>query len=71
MEALSTRTNLINSKVVPAVQFHFRNLVEMMEERGLSIAHTTIMRWVHQYGPQDIILNQQMTRGESMKPILK
>ncbi|EJR93701.1 IS6 family transposase [Bacillus mycoides] len=22
----------------------FRNLVEMMEERGLSIAHTTIMR---------------------------
>ena len=30
----------------------FRNLVEMMEERGLSIAHTTIMPWVHQYGPQ-------------------
>ncbi|EOO34069.1 hypothetical protein IKK_05782, partial [Bacillus mycoides] len=22
-----------------------------MEERGLSISHTTIMRWVHQYGP--------------------
>jgi transposase-like protein len=30
----------------------FRNLVEMMEERGLSMAHTTIMRWVHQYGPE-------------------
>ncbi|WP_404799132.1 IS6 family transposase [Bacillus aerolatus] len=30
----------------------FRNLVEIMEERGLSIAHTTIMRWVHQYGPE-------------------
>ncbi|USK68687.1 IS6 family transposase [Peribacillus asahii] len=29
----------------------FRDLVEMMEERGLSITHTTIMRWVHQYGP--------------------
>jgi transposase, IS6 family len=27
----------------------FRDLVEMMEERSLSIAHTTIMRWVHQY----------------------
>ena len=27
-----------------------RDLVEMMEERGLSLAHTTIMRWVHQYG---------------------
>ncbi len=30
----------------------FRDLVEMMEERGLYIAHTTIMRWVHQYGPE-------------------
>jgi IS6 family transposase len=30
----------------------FRNLVEMMEERGLCMAHTTIMRWVHQYGPE-------------------
>ncbi|MED3090391.1 IS6 family transposase, partial [Bacillus toyonensis] len=28
----------------------FRDLVEMMEERGLSLAHTTIMCWVHQYG---------------------
>ena len=24
----------------------------MMEERGLSIAHTTIMRWIHQYGSE-------------------
>jgi transposase-like protein len=23
-----------------------------MEERGLSMAHTTIMRWMHQYGPE-------------------
>ncbi|CAI8821672.1 IS6 family transposase [Bacillus pseudomycoides] len=30
----------------------FRDVVEMMEERGLSLAHTTIMRWVHQYGPE-------------------
>jgi transposase-like protein len=30
----------------------FRDLVEMMEERGLYLAHTTIMRWVHQYGPE-------------------
>ncbi|TKI34656.1 IS6 family transposase, partial [Bacillus mycoides] len=30
----------------------FRDLVEMMEERGLSLAHTTIMGWVHQYGPE-------------------
>ena len=25
----------------------FRDLVEMMAERGLSLAHTTIMRWIH------------------------
>ena len=25
-----------------------RDLVEMMAERGLSLAHTTIMRWVQQ-----------------------
>ncbi len=30
----------------------FRDLVEMMEERGLSMAHITIMRWVYQYGPE-------------------
>ncbi len=24
----------------------------MMWELGLSMAHTTIMRWVHQYGPE-------------------
>ncbi|MEK4841342.1 IS6 family transposase [Bacillus sp. FSL L8-0152] len=29
-----------------------RDLMGMMEERGLSIAHTMIMRWVHQYGPK-------------------
>ncbi|KUH42025.1 hypothetical protein M2E15_2117 [Bacillus mycoides] len=23
-----------------------------MEERDLSISHTMIMRWVHQYGPE-------------------
>ena len=30
----------------------FRDLVEMMEERGLFLAHTTIMRWVHQSGSE-------------------
>jgi transposase-like protein len=27
----------------------FRDLVEMMAERVLSLAHTTIMRWVRRY----------------------
>jgi transposase-like protein len=30
----------------------FRDLVETMAERGLSMAHTTIMRWVHHYVPE-------------------
>jgi transposase-like protein len=29
-----------------------RNLAEMMAERGLSLAHTTIMRWVQHYAPE-------------------
>ena len=30
----------------------FRDLVEMIAERNLSMAHTTIMRWVHRYAPE-------------------
>jgi hypothetical protein len=30
----------------------YRDLAEMMAERGLSIVHTTIMRWVHRYVPE-------------------
>jgi transposase-like protein len=29
-----------------------RDLVEMMAERGLSLAHTTILRWVRRYTPE-------------------
>src|SRR6267143_6425691 len=29
-----------------------RDLVEMMAERGLSMAHTTLMRWVQRYTPE-------------------
>ena len=36
-----------------------RDLVEMMEERGLFLAHTTIMRWVHQYEPE---LNERIRK---------
>ncbi|MBG9749946.1 transposase [Bacillus thuringiensis] len=36
-----------------------RDLVEMMEERGLSLVHTTIMRWIHQYGPE---LNERIRK---------
>jgi transposase-like protein len=30
----------------------FRDLVEMMAERGLSLSHTTIMRWIQRYVPE-------------------
>jgi transposase-like protein len=30
----------------------FRDRVEMMAERGLSMAHTAIIRWVHHYAPE-------------------
>jgi transposase-like protein len=33
-------------------RLRFRDLVEMMAERGLSMAHTTIMRWVHHHVPE-------------------
>ncbi len=29
----------------------YRDLVEIMAERGIIAAYTTIMRWVHQYSP--------------------
>src|ERR1700712_446653 len=30
----------------------YRDLVEMMAERGLSIAHTTVLRWVRRFAPE-------------------
>lgn len=35
----------------------YRNLEEMMMERGLGVVHTTIMHWVHQYAIQ---INQKI-----------
>ena len=29
-----------------------RDLAQMMDEHGIDVSHTTIMRWVHQYGPE-------------------
>ena len=41
----------------------FRDLVEMMSERGLHVAHTTILRWVQRYAPVAIPLTSPM-RGD-------
>ena len=37
----------------------YRNLKEMMAERGIKVDHTTIMRWVHQYSPE---IEKRITR---------
>ena len=34
------------------VRYKLRDLAEMMEERGLAMSHTMIMRWVQRYVPE-------------------
>src|SRR3979490_651246 len=41
----------------------FRDLVEMMAERGLNLAHTTILRWVRRYTPEFIKRWNRFGRG--------
>ena len=35
-----------------AFKLSFRDLVQMMAERGIGLAHTTILRWVQRYVPE-------------------
>ena len=54
----------------------YRNLKEMMIERGIQVDHSTIMRRVHQYSPEKerkIRRNLRLTNysGKLMKPISK
>ena len=39
-------------EVVLSYKLSLRDLVEMMEERGVLLAHTTILRWVQRYVPE-------------------
>jgi transposase-like protein len=34
------------------LRLSYRDVVEITAERGLSLVHTTIMRWVHHYAPE-------------------
>jgi transposase-like protein len=38
--------------VVLRFKLSYRDFVEMTAYRGLSMVHTTIMRWVHDYAPE-------------------
>jgi transposase-like protein len=35
-----------------AYRLSYRDLVEMLAERGVDVSHTTIYRWVQQYVPE-------------------
>ena len=43
---------LLNVRWYLKYALSYRNLQEMMAERGVGVDHTTIMRWVHQYSPE-------------------
>ena len=43
---------LLNVRWYLKYPLSYRNLEEMMAERGINVDHTTIMRWVHQYSPE-------------------
>jgi hypothetical protein len=43
---------LLNVRWYLKYPLSYRNLKEMMIERGINVDHTTIMRWVHQYSPE-------------------
>jgi len=43
---------LLNVRWYLKYSLSYRNLKEMMIERGIQIDHSTIMRWVHQYSPE-------------------
>jgi transposase-like protein len=43
---------LLNVRWYLKYPLSYRNLKEMMAERGIEVDHTTIMRWVHQYSPE-------------------
>ena len=39
-------------QVVSQLQAELADLVKMMDERGIVLAHTTIVRWVQRYVPE-------------------
>ena len=58
LEALFVGRHFDREVIILCVRWYLRfklslrDLVEMMAERGLSLAHTTIMRWVQHDAPE-------------------
>jgi transposase, IS6 family len=51
-KALRRRDRSLRSLVPPFLSQLFRELEELMTERGLSVDHTTVWRWVQRYAPE-------------------
>ena len=54
----------------------YRDIVELLRDRGITVHHTTVMRWVHHYGPIFKALwrrhqTAHAKSGESMRPIFE
>jgi transposase-like protein len=49
--AVTVRHNRLQCSAF-AFKLSSRDLVEMMSERGIALAHTTILRWVQRYVPE-------------------
>lgn len=43
----------------------YRDIVEILRDRGLTVHHTTIMRWVHHYGPLFKLLWHKQRKSNS------
>jgi transposase-like protein len=59
MGTFRERINPFMYKIVSTYSHSYRNLIEIMEERGILITHTTIMRWIYNYSP---ILEQRIRK---------
>src|SRR6476646_12203588 len=52
MAPLRTRCDHLRSGVVSAISLSYRNVEELLTERGLTADHTTVWRWVQRYAPE-------------------
>ena len=43
---------LLNVRWYLKYALSYKNLEEIMAERGIKVDHTTIIRWVHEYSPE-------------------
>src|SRR5215831_14726761 len=50
--ALAQEIIVLNVRWYVTYKLSYRDLVAMMGERGIDVAHTTILRWVQHYTPE-------------------